>query len=86
MLRLAPSDTAKIRAAGLAVIGELDGPQRIQARTRRGLDKLEGRLRRWNDSPERKAVIEALRGRMDDVCRKLPPSDGGLESCRKFLG
>ena len=87
LLRLAPTDTTRIRATGISVIDELDGPQRIQARTRRGLDKLEARLRIWNESHEheRETVIQTLRTRMHGVCTKLAPSDGGLVSCRKFL-
>ncbi len=85
LLRLAPADTARIRAAGLLVIGELDGAERIQARSRFGLEKLDARLRKWNDSRERDSVVQAIRSRMQGICRKLPPSDGGLASCRKFL-
>ena len=85
LLRLAPADTARIQVVGISVIKELDGPERIQARTRRGLDKHEARLRKWNDSRDHAAVIQTLRAQMQGVCRKLAPADGGLTSCRRFL-
>jgi thiol-disulfide isomerase/thioredoxin len=85
LLRMTPADTARIRAVAISVVKELDGPDRIQARTRFGLDRLEGRLRKWNDSREHAAVIQAIRTQMRGVCKKLPPSDGGVASCRKFL-
>ena len=85
LLRLTPADTVRIRTVAISVINELDGPERIQARTGYGLDKLESRLRKWNDSRERDAVIQAIRAQMQGVCKKLTPSDGGIANCRKFL-
>jgi len=85
LLRLAPQDHVRIRDAGMAVIAELDGPDRIQARTRYGLGKLDGRLKKWNSTHQYDADIHALRARMDATCAKLPALDGGRESCRKFL-
>jgi thiol-disulfide isomerase/thioredoxin len=85
LLRLAPHDHVRIRDAGMAVIGELDGPDRIQARTRYGLGKLDTKLKKWNSAHKYNADIRALRARMNATCAKLPPADGGRESCRKFL-
>jgi len=85
LLRLAPSEHTRIRDTGMAVIGELDGPDRIQARTRYGLEKLDKRLRKWNSQHRHDADIRALRARMDATCGKLPEHDAGRSSCRKFL-
>ncbi|HEY1314777.1 MAG TPA: thioredoxin family protein [Steroidobacteraceae bacterium] len=85
LLRLAPQDHVRIRDAGMAVIGELDGPDRIQARTRYGLGKLDAKLKKWNSAHHYDADIHALRSRISATCAKLPPSDSGRGSCRKFL-
>jgi hypothetical protein len=85
LLRLAPKDDARIRAVGAAVIAELDGPDRIQARSRLGLERLDGRLRKWNAKYHDAAAIKVLREQMRAVCAKLPSNDSGLASCRKFL-
>jgi thiol-disulfide isomerase/thioredoxin len=85
LLRLAPQDRARIRRVGLDVIGELDGPDRIQARTRWRLEKLDASLRDWSTAQHGAAEIRALHARMASVCTKLPGADSGLASCRKFL-
>jgi thiol-disulfide isomerase/thioredoxin len=86
LLRLAPADHARIRDTGLELIAELDGPDRIQARTRYGLEKLDKQLRKWNSQHQYDADIQALHARMSATCGKLPDSDAGRGSCRKFLG
>jgi hypothetical protein len=86
LLRLSPKDHARIRKVGMAVIAELDGPDRIQARTRVGLEKLDAHLRKWNAGHHYDADISALRARMASVCGRLPSSDNGHSSCQKFLG
>jgi thioredoxin-like negative regulator of GroEL len=85
LLRLAPTDHARIRDTGMAVLAELDGPDRIQARSRAGLEKLDQRLRKWNARHRYDADIKALHVRMSATCGRLPSSDAGRGSCRKFL-
>jgi thiol-disulfide isomerase/thioredoxin len=85
LLRISPTDRDRIRQTGLAVIAELDGPERIQARTRMRLEKLDGELRKWNDKHQYDADIQALRARMNSVCGKLPSGDAGYATCQKFL-
>jgi thiol-disulfide isomerase/thioredoxin len=85
LLRLAPTDHVRIRETGIAVLGELDGPDRIQARTRSRLVKLDKQLRHWNSKHRFDADIQALRARMSATCEKLPDGDGGRGSCTKFL-
>jgi thiol-disulfide isomerase/thioredoxin len=85
LLRISPTDRTRIRQTGIAVIAELDGPERIQARTRIRLEKLDDGLRKWNAAHQYDADIKALRARMTGVCGKLPSGDAGYASCRKFL-
>lgn len=85
LLRLAPADHVRIQMVGAAVIAELDGPERIQARTRVKLEKLDGRVRKWNAEHQYDADVDFLRRRMRAVCAKLPQDDTGRPSCEKFL-
>ena len=85
LLRLAPTEHARIRDTGMAVIAELDGPDRIQARTRIILEKLDQRLKKWNSRHQYDADVHALHARMSATCGKLPVDDAGRSSCRKFL-
>jgi hypothetical protein len=85
LLRLAPTDRQRIRDTAAAVIGELDGPERIRARTRVGLEKLDGRLRQWNEAHHYGADLQEIRRHMQGVCAKLPSDDAGLSTCRNFL-
>jgi thiol-disulfide isomerase/thioredoxin len=85
LLRLTPQDRERIRRVGLEVIAELDGPERIEARTRRRLEVLEGQLRAWSRKQHGESDIRALRARMATICAKLPSEDGGLDACRRFL-
>jgi thiol-disulfide isomerase/thioredoxin len=85
LLRLTPKDHAKIRAVGLEVIAELDGPDRIQARTRRRLESLDEHLRHWSAKQRAVEDIRVLHSRMSDVCEKLPSEDSGRPACQKFL-
>ncbi|HEX3848569.1 MAG TPA: hypothetical protein VHV81_14395 [Steroidobacteraceae bacterium] len=59
--------------------------RRIQARSRFGLEKLDERLKKWNSAHRYDADIRALHDRMSESCAKLPSTDAGLGSCRKFL-
>lgn len=70
LLRLSPEDTATIEKAGLAVTGELDGPNRIHRRTLSRLTRLDDALREWNTTPARAAVVAALKARVVQVCEK----------------
>jgi protein disulfide-isomerase len=87
LLRLQPKETARIQAAGLAVLGELDGSDRIYQRARTRLERLDGLLRKWQraDKTARKPVLLALRARMNQTCATIPASEPAHQSCDKFL-
>jgi hypothetical protein len=48
LLRMAPKDSQRIEDAGTAVLGELDGPDRMYSRARVRLERLDQQLRAWN--------------------------------------
>jgi protein disulfide-isomerase len=86
LLRLAPRDTRRIEMAGLAVIGELDGPDRLYTRSRVRLEKLDAGLRRWAAAnPGAPAVLANLRKRLGPVCARYPAADPVHASCAGFL-
>ena len=85
LLRLAPANRQRIRETVASVLASLDGAERIQARTRYGLEKLDGRLRQWNAGHRYDADIKAIHQQMQQICTRLPANDAGLESCRNFL-
>ena len=82
LLRLAPNDTATIEKVGLAVIAELDGPNRVHRRTLSRLTRLDKALREWNTTPQRAAVIAKFRTQVAQACAQSP---GDLQAdCRGF--
>jgi protein disulfide-isomerase len=85
LIRMKPADDAAIRAAGLSVLGELDGPDRIYRRTRVRLERLDRELSRWNAKGDHTATITVLRRRMDGICGQIPKTDPANATCRGFL-
>jgi tetratricopeptide (TPR) repeat protein len=87
LLRMAPKDSQRIEEAGSAVLGELDGPDRIYRRARARLERLDGELRAWNEAAKgaHGDVLQGLRGRMQQICVKIPDSDAARSSCDQFL-
>ncbi|RYG69684.1 hypothetical protein EON77_14500, partial [bacterium] len=60
LLRLSPRDEPRIRSATLAVIAELDGPDRIHARARSRLERLHASLDRWARETGHGATLEVV--------------------------
>ena len=85
LIRMKPADDAAIRTAGLSVLGELDGPDRLYRRTRARLTKLDHALSKWNADGNHAATIGALRRRMDGICSRIPSTDPASATCRGFL-
>ncbi len=86
LLEMTPEDTASIERAGLAVLGELDGaPDAFYQRTRLRLEQLDSKLLEWGRQGEAARVVETLRARTAEICRKLPANDPGRQNCEKFL-
>jgi thiol-disulfide isomerase/thioredoxin len=85
LIRMKPADEASIRAAGLEVLGELAGPDRIYRRTRVRLQWLDHALEKWNANGHHAATIAALRQRMEGICSQIPRTDPANATCRGFL-
>jgi thiol-disulfide isomerase/thioredoxin len=84
LLRLSPDDTATIEKVGIAVIGELDGPNRIHRRTLSRLTRLDKALGEWNTTPQRAAVIAKLKSSVAQACAKTPGDIAAEAGCRNF--
>lgn len=87
LLRMAPQDSQRIEDAGSAVLGELDGPDRIYRRARVRLEQLDQELRAWNQAAKgaHADVLQELRARMQQICVKIPDQEAARGSCDQFL-
>ncbi len=84
LLRLSPDDTATIEKVGAAVIGELDGPNRIHRRTLSRLTRLDKALREWNTTPARAAVVAKLRSDVTQACAQSKGDVASESGCKSF--
>lgn len=85
LIRLRPTDTATIREATLAVLGELNGQDTLHSGTTMRLQRMEKALRKWNTTTEHNDVITAVRARMSQICAKVPADAPATSACRSFL-
>lgn len=85
LTRMQPQDEARIRDAALAVLGELDGPDRIHRRSAKRLEKLDSGLRKWGKDGAHKTTLAALRARRDTLCTAIPAADKARKDCEAFL-
>jgi len=86
LLRLAPDDVATIEKVGIAVLAELDGPNRIHRRTLSRLTRLDKSLRQWNTTSQRAAVVGKFRTRVEQACAKSPGDLATEQGCSGFGG
>jgi protein disulfide-isomerase len=86
LLRMSPGDETRIRAATLEVIGELDGPDRIHARTRTRLGRLDPALDEWARQTGNAAALASIGRRWREICTRLPESDPQKSGCPDLLG
>jgi thiol-disulfide isomerase/thioredoxin len=85
LLRMQPQDAVAIREATLAVLGELDGPDRIHRRTARRLEKLDQQLQAWGKDDAQAKTLVALRARRDELCAAIPAGEASRKDCENFL-
>lgn len=85
LLRMSPHDEVRIRAATLEVIGELAGPDRIHARARARLEKLDAALGTWARTTKNPATLEAVAVRWHQLCAALPATDPVRQQCPALL-
>lgn len=86
LLRMAPQDAARIRTAVLGVLGELDAPDRIHARTRTRLERLDAALEQWSRDTGNATVLADITRRWRDICARLPAADPARAGCAQLLG
>jgi thiol-disulfide isomerase/thioredoxin len=86
LLRMAPQDEPRIRAAALEVIGELDGADRIHARARARLDRLHDALGKWARETKHPDTLTAIAQRWNQICAALPDSDPASRECPRLMG
>jgi hypothetical protein len=85
LIRMQPNDEQRVREAALAVLGELDGPDRIHRRTAARLQKLDAQLREWNKGGAHSATISVLRARRAAICGEIPAGTAARTDCEAFL-
>ncbi|MCX7054445.1 MAG: hypothetical protein NTU56_09565, partial [Proteobacteria bacterium] len=54
-------------------------------RTRMRLEQLDTKLLEWGQTGAAAKVLDTLRARTGEICRKLPEKDVGRTNCEKFL-
>ena len=86
LIRIRPQDDARIRDATLAVLAELDGPDRLHQRTNARVERLERELAKWNADGSKTATIAAVQARMQQVCSTIPDAESAAKAaCVGFL-
>ncbi len=86
LIELAPADAARIEFAAQRVLAELDqAPDAFFARNRSVLERMHGRLARWNRDGRNDAVLARLRQRLDATCGKLPAGDADRAACEALF-
>ena len=70
----------------LAVLAELDGPDRLHQRTNARVERLERELAKWNADGSKTATIAAVQARMQQVCSTIPDAESAAKAaCVGFL-
>ena len=85
LIRLVPDDVARIRRVALEVIGEVQKPEALRARTHTRLARMITALNSWADAPERQQVALELARRIENVCDRTAPVADARERCRALI-
>jgi thiol-disulfide isomerase/thioredoxin len=86
LLRMSPADESRIRTAVLEVIAELDGANRIHARARTRLERLDEALDQWAQVTGNADTLTAIGQRWRALCERLPAGDPARAACPDLLG
>lgn len=86
LLRMAPDDAGRIVDAVLEVIGELDGADRVHARARTRLVRLDAALAQWVAETGNADALQVIAGRWKNICAGLPSTDTARAGCADLLG
>lgn len=85
LIRMRPTDEARIRDATLEVLAEL-GPDGLYQRTNARIERLERELAKWNADGSKKAAIAAVQARMKQLCSQIPDTEAEAKAaCTGFL-
>jgi protein disulfide-isomerase len=86
LIRMRPQDEERIRDTAIAVLAELEGPERLYQRTNSRIERLEKELAKWNADGSKSASIKAVQGRMQELCTKIPEAEAEARAtCADFL-
>jgi thiol-disulfide isomerase/thioredoxin len=87
LMRMQPERADEIATVTGQVLDELGGPDRIYQRARLRLGTLDKDLQAWNDAAKgaHRDVLHTLRGRMQQICGKIPGTEPARQSCDAFL-
>jgi hypothetical protein len=85
LIRMHPQDSDRIRNAVIAVLDELNGPDRLYMRTTRRLQRLDARLSEWNARGAHQTDIEAIRLHTAGICVRIPAFEAARNTCNTFL-
>lgn len=86
LLRMAPDDAPRIVAATRQVLGELEGPERIHARVRTRLERLDAALEAWAQDTGHTDALATITAGWQALCAGLPSQDTARAGCAGLLG
>jgi thioredoxin-related protein len=86
LIDLVPEDSARIEAAGRAVLAELPAtPAPFEGRNRAALNRLLAKLADWSKNADNAQVAQGLRGQVAAVCKALPEEDAQRAVCEEMV-
>ena len=83
LVDLAPGEVARVEAAALSVIGQLEPKsETFYERNQRSLKRMAGRLEKWKGSDAaRIRSVEKVKQQLAKTCARLPAGDNGRSNC-----
>jgi thioredoxin-related protein len=86
LIEFAPKDAARIETVSAGIIDEAaQMPDGFSGRSRRSLERLSDRLRKWNGSYRNDAVLAKLHDKMAAVCTSPAVEAGDRAACGKLF-
>jgi thioredoxin-like negative regulator of GroEL len=86
LLELAPQDSAQIEKATASVIGELEPrPGTFSGRSQIVLERLSGRLVKWNQDGRHDAVLKRLNAKLVPTCAAAAPDSADRRACEALF-
>jgi hypothetical protein len=86
LLELAPQDSAQIEKATASVIGELEPrPSTFSGRSQIALERLSGRIVKWNKDGSHDAVLKRLNAKLVPTCAAAAPDRADRRACEALF-